>query len=708
MKWRSALPLRVAKVGCAVALSIAAIIVSPNPPSVRAADDGLAVTSSATYRLVPEEGRIRVTVELTATNTTADVTSGIFVTQTYFDRLRVAIQSESARIGATSGGRRLGVTISPEDDFDVVDVRLAEALYHRDVAKVRLTYDLPGGKPRSPSDIRVGVAYSTFVAWAFGDSGRVRIEVPAGHVVETAGSTVESRTTSSKTVLTSGPIADPSAWYAVVHARRDEELTDKRLELATAEAVVVRGWPEDDEWVGRVSDVLTKGLPVLDELVGLPWPVSDELEIVEIHAPLLEGYGGFYDVESDIITVSEDLDGQTILHEAAHAWFNGELFDDRWIGEGLADAYAARALRRVDGTDVEPRQVTPDEAAAFPLSTWLPPRPIRGDATASYEDYGYAASWFVVDQIVDRIGPDAMRAVLAAAASDEIAYLGDVPPERNPFRSDWGWFLDLIEERSGVEVDDLFRDWVAAASDATLLDGRQAARTAYENLTKDGDGWLPPYAVRGPLTRWRFDTAAAQIAAAQDVLEMRADIDVRAARLGLAVPPGLEAAYESASTDVAEAMTPAQERLDGLAELESAARAVAEPRDLIAELGLLDEVPPDDRLEEAKDAFEAGDFDAVAARSDALEATLAAAPDAGRTRLIGGGLAVAVGLLSVVAIVLVRRSRRRPRSGLVSATGSAAATLPPTSPGEVAGLHPADPASQRGDGPTDDGRSAPG
>ena len=42
----------------------------------------------------------------------------------------------------------------------------------QETARVRLPFDLPAGEPRSDSDVRVGPAFATFLAWAFGDAGR--------------------------------------------------------------------------------------------------------------------------------------------------------------------------------------------------------------------------------------------------------------------------------------------------------------------------------------------------------------------------------------------------------------------------------------------------------------------------------------------------------------------------------------------------------
>ncbi len=300
-------------------------------------------------------------------------------------------------------------------------------------------------------------------------------------------------------------------------------------------------------------------------------------------------------------------------------------------------------------------------------------------------------------------------ASLRAAASHEIAYRGDGAPEiRAESIAGWKRLLDLVEERAGVDATDLFRVWVVDETSAPLLDAREEARRAYENLVTSGEGWSPPYALRGPLAGWQFPQAMKQIATANEVLSLRTQIDARAAALGVAVPPGLEAAYEGALVDVGAATPVAKQRLDGLAEIESAVAAIAGPRDVMTEIGLLTEPPVDERLEMTKDAFEAGDFATVAAESEALEATLDAAPEVGRTRVVGGSLVIVISIVGIGAVVFIGRSRRRRARIATGVAASAAATLPATSPGDAAGFPPADPVSEGGDGPTDDGRSAPG
>ncbi len=156
------------------------------------------------------------------------------------------------------------------DDYKAAHRRLREDLSsgrgHRPPG-----FELPGGKPRSASDVRVGAAFATFLAWSFGDSGTVRIEIPRPFEVSASGAEMARAVTDDATVLTA-TAADALSWYAWVNARNDAALTRERLDIDGGEEIVVRGWPEDERWRTRVGGVLARGVPELVELIGLPWP----------------------------------------------------------------------------------------------------------------------------------------------------------------------------------------------------------------------------------------------------------------------------------------------------------------------------------------------------------------------------------------------------------------------------------------------------
>jgi hypothetical protein len=357
----------------AIMALVAASLLGPAGASpVLAADDALSLASTSSYGLVPDKGLVHVTVDVTATNNKPNkvqqTPNGTLTTRYFYDSAAIAVQSEATAIRASGGKRALTTKVTAADGYSVVQVNFRGDLQYKQSTGFRVEYDLPGGAPRSASDIRVGSAFATFYVWAFGDRGDVSIVIPAGFEVETSGSTVARNVKDGVTTLTATGIADPTEWYAVVVADRHDSLTKDRLDLEGGEHVVVRAWPEDTEWRTRVRDLLRLGLPVLVDKIGLDWPVEGDIEVAEVHTPLLEGYAGVYYTAEDRIEISEDLDELTIVHEASHAWFNPDLFVGRWINEGFADEYASRVLDEVSVGGLGRAAVTTTSKGAIELN----------------------------------------------------------------------------------------------------------------------------------------------------------------------------------------------------------------------------------------------------------------------------------------------------------------------------------------------------
>ncbi len=702
-------------VGLAGALLPAAAPGLPLPgflgPAVARAADDLEITADTRYIVDPEARKVKVVVNLTAVNRKPNQTTAGGVTRYFYDGLNLGVQPEARRFSATSAGSELRVRAADREGYRLVTVLFGEKLYFGETERLRLSFELPAGRPRSQSDVRVGPAFATFIAWAFGDLGQVRIEVPSDFRVETAGSELDTEHGTDGLQVWSATTIDPLTWYVQVNATNDAALTSDRLAIEDGENVVIRAWPEDTKWRRRVSSLLRDGLPELVTQIGLPWPVEGSLVVTEVHTPLLEGYAGFYDPETDQITISEDLDDLTIIHEASHAWFNGSLFTERWITEGLADEYASLALQADDRGHPGPAKVARTDAAAFALNDWPPPAAIRDQEAGDRETYGYAASWTLVRRIVARVGEPGMREVFAAAAAGTTAYPGEGAPEPSRLPNDWRRFLDLAEQAappptgatSGRSIADLMEQWALGAGDAALLPARKAALARYSVLVEEGSSWAPPAAVRSALDEWDFGDAVDIIDGAERVLATRDTIAALAADEGLVPGPVLEADYQDAGSEaeVNAVVDEAARTLDALEAIASAGDAVDAPRDWLTSWGL-DGTDPAAGVVTAGAAWEAGDLDAARTAAAGVVALIAAAPDAGRSKAIVAALlaALVVLVLLLVAVALVRRSRRRPAPAIghpaarAPEPGGPYATLPADGP-------PAEPAG--GPAPGDEG-----
>ena len=687
-------------------------------PHARAAEE-LSLTVASAYTLDPADRAIHVVMDVTAKNLKPDRVSDGVVTSYFYNQLSFGIQEEATAVRATSGGRRLTATAAARDRFQALTVRLPRNLNFGQTQRVRITFDLPGGAPRSDSNIRVGAAFSTFYAWAWGDAGQssVSIAIPAGFEEDVIGSPM-TRTSDATTIHLAAPaIAQPDTWFVTVDAERPASLTSDPVVIPGGGRLTVRAWPEDAEWRTKVHDLIEKGLPRLQQNIGLDWPVTGDLGVYEVHTPLLEGYAGVYYTESDRIEIGEDLDDLTILHEASHAWFNGDLFSDRWIAEGFADEYAALVLSELGLGRPAPDAVSPSSAAAVRLNAWRHPGRIEDQTTDDRESYGYNASWTTMRGLVEEIGIDGMRKVIGAAASKRTAYPGAPSAETVAGVTDWRRFLDLLEEVGGATgAEALYRRWVTEPHQDEILDERTAARTAYAALLEAGDGWLAPYAVRSKLDGWDFGRAQTAMDEAEGLLSSHAAIEARATTLGIAPTGKLEAAYESAKVDLTDARELAAGQLTALDALVIARDTLARERDPFTTIGLIG-AEPESEFAAAKAAFQQDDLANTTTDAADVRATVEAAPEVGRGRAVTAGAAAGGAfLLGAGAIFMARRRRRGPSEAArayddvppAGSTDPGAKAPYATLPGDPAASAPApsrtdsrpDHPPERGDDPT--------
>ena len=251
--------------------------------------------------------------------------------------------------------------------------------------------------------------------------------------------------------------------------------------------LTIRSWPDDPTWSTRVGDLVGRALPVLAERIGLPWPRTGGLTVQEAVSRSTGGYAGLFDPGNGTVEVAYYADDFVVLHEAAHAWFNGALLADRWANEAFASYYGLAVAPRPRGEGDRRTALTPAlEAARIPLNGWG----AIGRETSAIEDYAYAATLALAKAIAARAGPDGLRAVWADAAGADRG-LPAAGGRRRPRRRraetvdgapDWRGLLDLLDEQGAGSFDDLWRTWVARPTDLPLLDARQAARTRYDAL----------------------------------------------------------------------------------------------------------------------------------------------------------------------------------------------------------------------------------
>jgi hypothetical protein len=660
----------------ALLVALGASILPETAPPARAAATDLTVTTATRYDVQPEQSRVHVTAAVSAVNHLNNTKTRLY----YFDKAYLAVQSGAAGFKITGpGGPSIHVAGHTADHI-LLRIDFGKRLPAGATRTWTLTFDLidKGGSPTR--QLRVGASLVTFPAWAFASKsasgGSVTVSFPAGYKVDVQAANLRAPTTDAtgQTVYETGQLSQPLAFFAYFVADRPTDFSETTRSLTVSGqplALALRAWPDDAAWAKRIGDLLGKGLPALGDAIGLPWLNDGPLVVAEAISRSTSGYSGLYDPTSGRIEIAYYAGSFVALHEAAHAWFDGSLLADRWANEGFASLYAVKAGEAI-GVKVAADPLTDKlMAARIPLNAWGP----VGSEDPLVESYGYAASAELARLVEARAGDGALTEVWQAANHGVPAYqppgldtnsvagttgaplgaeIGAAPP-------DWRGLLDLLDDRTGKQFDDLWRTWVVRPADAHLLDERAAARARYDAVVKRAATWALPPVVRQAMRAWQFDTATQLLDAADRALDERDIVTKAASAAGLTVPRTLRDAFEGGAGSTA--MTAeADAEVATIGAYQTATGTRPAQLDPIEQIGLLDAAPDAD-LARARTAFADGKLrDSVEASASARAAWLDAR-DLGQKRLmsiIGAAVAAVLGL-GFLLLSARRWARRRAR-----------------------------------------------
>jgi hypothetical protein len=635
------------------------------------AEGPLRYEAHSTYTVDPDASMVHVLVDMTVINEKPDSTSGNIITSYYWSDISVPMMATAVNLAATRDGRSQAVRVEPSDGtrFAYAVVDLSPNLYYRDVARVQLRYDLPSAPPRSDADTRVNAAFATFLAFPVADPNltSVRVVIPKRFDVEYLGPFMRESTVGDSLLYESGAIDDPDSWGLFVSARDDKKLSVTHADHPEHD-VEIHAWPDDQPWATFVKTQITKGIPELEGLIGLPWSNPGKLTITETVSPYLYGYAGWYQSSDNSIEIGDALDGEVVLHEVSHIWFNDDLFSDRWVNEGFAQTYSNLALAEIGGKAKSPTRVKTASKGAQPLNVWGEPS-LRDDEEARLEEeYGYNAAWFVVRALTNEIGPDKMREVFDAASDGRLSYLGDPDPEHIAATVTWKRVLDLVENVGGSKrATALFRDYVVSKGDQNTLQARSRARRAYDKLLAAGDGWTVSETIREDLTKWKFADATEGMQTAKRVLKVRNEITDVLDGTGIALPETFESDYETAQ-DLDDVLADARRYLEVAKRLADADARADAGHGVFGTIGLWGNDYPDD-LAAAGDRFEDAKVDDAERAALAVIATIDDANGVGQQRTL---TLLGIVVLLVAIVWMFRRWRRARRRRRLHAEASAA------------------------------------
>jgi hypothetical protein len=637
--------------------ALAALILIPLLPAGAARAAEYEMPTDALYVVDPSAGHVVVRVAVTFTNTLPDPPGQISA----FTHIDLALQAGASAVVAADASGALRVDLARSDRSVVASVRTRSRVRYQQSVAFTLSYELADA---AAADLHVRPEIVRFPAWSFGTKSQVTVKLPAGYEARADGDPMLTHLAGANLELTSGPIADPARWLALVTAVHPGDLVTQSASVALASGTVdlqVRAWSEDRAWGERTLGLLVKALPLLEEAIGLPYPRVGALVITEAAGG--ETSTGLLPSANAEIRVAFDAPDFIVLHQVAHIWINEQLAADRWIREGLASHYAARVavMLQLAPPPYDPSAQTSELAAdAVPLVDWRP-----GPTSGAADAYGYAASWALVDRIAKAVGEAPMAQALQRVAAGVSAYDPLEPvaaADGRPFAPvTTGQFLDQLGAVSDVDVAAPFRALAFGADHANELEARAAARESYARLLRAAGDWGAPDPVRAAMADWRFDEAKALMSQASAWLEKRDALVAAVAAAHLAVPDRLRARY-SLGGGGPEASAELNAERAAVAAYAALRDRVAAPRGPLDAIGLWFAEDPDRVLMTAAEGYRLGDLRASGDALDRLELELNQAPSDGAVRL-----AAAIVLLALVCLAMGVALRRRSGSHYTAA-----------------------------------------
>jgi hypothetical protein len=590
----------------------------------------------------------------------------------FYSATAFAVHEGAANIVARSGALRLSTEKAADagesgDPFRLVVVRFGRNLYYNESVDLAIEYDLAAVRG---AQVLVNREYAFVTAIAQGTQSLVRITAPAGRQV-TVGSANCARTaerpltylcgasTVASDYQAGGRCAFGSAaprWdcafsgtefiaipFEATSADLARAARTSRVQLSRGPVeVTVQYFAGDEAWAARVDDLIRRGLPLLEEANGFPYPGLPAIEVVESGYRDTHGYEGLANTQGRI-RVTPVVDDQTVLHEVAHLWSG--IFSSRWLAEGIADYTANVAARQLGLRAGTGTGVTPP---ATPLEEW---GPLRSQIAVTrqereLEEAGYSGSLRFLELLAARVGPTALASANATLTQERIA---------GTARS----YLDVLEQLTGQELAPLFVQWALTREDAARLPARAAARASAAEVSAQAvaDGFVAPRDLQRALIDWDFartqelaETARAALAQHRETLDR-----ARAAGYDLGQQFGLVFAEDAAA-----AAAVAQDEAQALAAVQAADARLTTGRTPLMRVGLVGG-GLDERAADARSALARGDFQGAIERAGTVEQRLDNAARDGVFRI-----ALAAGVAGLAAGVIVGRGRLRirPRRGI--------------------------------------------
>lgn len=410
----------------------------------------LLLQTSSLYRVLEEGSIVRVRIDVRLSNQDPQTRKKKRGTVYFYNEVGLPVAPGVQRVRVVRGdGRELKVTVNREHiGYDLLQIRLGRRLFYGQHMNFTVTYDLVGGLS---APYYIGPNVARFPTYLAGDEGQVEAEIPLSYDVRIDNDRCKL-TRETEYWHVQCPSFKQTGTYAffvdAVRPTARAELLSPPIPLARRELRLrIRYFRGEEEWARQVVEILTRAIPVLEEIMGFPYRGPSLLQVRQSTTTDTLGYEGLFEGEN-VILVRPGAGPETIIHEAAHLW--SRPFAARWLYEGWAEWAARETMRRLDMTAELEKADPPARPPRLALADWVWEGGILSGEQAELEARGYALSAFVVEQLVQRLG-------LAALQEVNRSFLPDRRGRLHPATSES--YRRALAAR-GYQVDDLWANYV--------------------------------------------------------------------------------------------------------------------------------------------------------------------------------------------------------------------------------------------------------
>ncbi len=467
-----------------------------------AADDLVHIKSHVTYDIHPDQGPIGVSWDVDiADNDPATKPGSTGGNISFYDAFPFPILRGAQNVSAHSaGGAPLEVSTSDPGQGPVMAarVKLDQRLFFQDTYSLKLVYEIP---PTRQPALLLTSSYAFVPVIASGNEATVDVSAPSSApwtlslepgACSQSGSTFTCSGSDSVYLAALVEVSRPDATAATT---AEVALHDKKL------AVSITYFQGEEAFAQHLQDLIAAGLPVIEDLYGVVYSGPTTVNVAERGRQVILGYEGLTKCEATScdIAVSPIADDYTVLHELSHLW--SSLYAKRWLQEGFAEFIAEEAAARLPAglvTGSPPARQQP--TVELQLDAWGEVTSIIGAAEQelAVENAGYYRSQRFLALLEFDLGLDALKRTNQALS-------------RAGGRADSRRFMDALEEASGRNNDDDFKEWVFPPSFNPALAQRREARNRLANLAaraqQEGLTDKVPERIKESVSAWHFDEA---------------------------------------------------------------------------------------------------------------------------------------------------------------------------------------------------------